>query len=216
MGNKTNPTSMRVGVNQGWKSIWYAGKADYADMMHEDLAITALVKKKLKPAGVAEVRIKRSMNKVLIEIVVARPGVVIGRGGAGIEELKKVLQKKIKGDVEPKIIEVKKNDVSAELIAEAIANQLERRIVPKYASEREIENARNSGGVKGVKIWVGGRIKGVEIARTEKFQWGQIPLQTLKANIDYAERSVQVPNAGKHGIKVWVYKGDKVGITYDE
>ncbi|MBN1915953.1 30S ribosomal protein S3 [Candidatus Dojkabacteria bacterium] len=216
MGNKTNPTSMRVGVNQNWKSVWYSSKSDYAKMMHEDLMINEIIRKKLKPAGVDEIRIKRSMNKVLIEITVARPGVVIGRGGAGIEDLKKELKKKIKGDVEPKILEVKKNDVSANLIAENIGNQLERRIVPKYAAEREVENARSASGVKGVKIWISGRIKGAEIARTEKFQWGRIPLQTLRADIDYSYKSVQVPNAGKQGIKVWVYKGDKNEIEYDE
>lgn len=216
MGNKTNPTSMRVGVNQNWKSIWYASKADYAKMMHEDLKINEIIRKKLKAAGVDEVIIKRSMNKVLIEITVARPGVVIGRGGAGIEDLKKELKKRIKGDVEPKILEIKKNDVSASLIAENIGNQLERRIVPKYAAEREVENARSSGGAKGVKIWISGRIKGAEIARTEKFQWGRVPLQTLRADIDYAYRAIEVPNAGKHGIKVWIFKGDKNEIEYDE
>ncbi len=216
MGNKTNPTSMRVGVNKNWNSIWFANKADYAKTLHEDFAIEKLIRAKIKAAGIDKVIIKRSMNKILIEIIAARPGVVIGRGGAGVEELKKDLQRKVKGQIDLKILEVKKNDVSAAIIAENIGNQLERRIVPKYSVERELENAKSSAIVKGIKVWVSGRIKGAEIARTEKFQWGRVPAQTLRADIDYCYRAVQVPNAGKHGIKVWVFKGDKPEITYED
>lgn len=216
MGNKANTTGMRVGVNRNWNSIWYAHKSDYADIIHEDRKIEKIVRNKIKAAGVDKVIIKRSMNKVLVEIVVARPGVVIGRGGAGVEELKTMLKRKIKGQVDLKILEVKKNDASARLVAEGIANQIERRIMPKYAIEREAENAKSSGSVKGIKIWVSGRIKGAEIARTEKYQWGRVPNQTLRADIDYAYLDRSVPNAGKHGIKVWIYKGDKNEIEYDE
>lgn len=214
MGHKVNPTGYRLGVNKHWQSQWFAGKDKYADNLLSDLKLRAFIQKKLTNAGVAEVIIKRSIKKITIEVHVARPGVVIGRGGAGIEELKKELDKMIEGEVELKILEVKRPETSARLIAESVKSQVERRIVPKYASQREIENAKNSGVIKGVRIWVSGRIKGAEIARTEKFQWGTVPLATLRADIDYCEIFAQVPNAGKQGIKVWVFKGEK--LTEDE
>lgn len=215
MGHKVNPTAYRTGVNKGWSSMWYATKEQFGDYLHEDLKVKEFVSKKLVNAGVAEVKIKRSMNKVLVEIKVARPGIVIGRGGAGIEELKTNLKKMIKGDVDLKIFEVKKPEASAKLIADNIKAQLERRIVPKYAVSRELENAKNSNFVKGVRVWVSGRIKGAEIARTEKFQFGTVPLQTLRADIDYVQTEAMVPNAGKHGIKVWVFTGEKLNIEND-
>jgi small subunit ribosomal protein S3 len=215
MGHKVNPTAYRTGVNKGWSSMWYATKEQFGDYLHEDLKVKEFVSKKLVNAGVAEVKIKRSMNKVLVEIKVARPGIVIGRGGAGIEELKNNLKKMLKGEVDLKIFEVKKPEASAKLIADNIKAQLERRIVPKYAVSRELENAKNSNLVKGVRVWVSGRIKGAEIARTEKFQFGTVPLQTLRADIDYIQIEAQVPNAGKHGIKVWVYTGEKLNIEND-
>jgi len=209
MGQKIHPVGIRLAVNKGWKSSWYADKANYAELLQSDTKVRDYVAKKLKTAGVHDIKIKRSMNKIAVEIVVARPGVVIGRGGAGIEELKKELNRELRTNVDLKILEIKRPETSARLIAQNIKDQLERRIVPKYASQREIDNARNSGEVKGVRVWVSGRIKGVEIARTEKFQWGTVPLQTLRADIDYYYDTAQVPNAGKHGIKVWVYKKDK-------
>jgi small subunit ribosomal protein S3 len=215
MGHKVNPTAYRTGVNKGWSSVWYTPKEQFADYLHEDLKVRAFVSKKLLNAGVQEVKIKRSMNKVMVEIKVARPGIVIGRGGAGIEELKLTLKKMIKGEVDLKIFEVKRPEASAKLVADNIRAQLERRIVPKYAASREIDNAKNSNFVKGIRIWVSGRIKGAEIARTEKFQWGTVPLQTLRADIDYCYLDADVPNAGKHGIKVWVYIGEKHNIDND-
>jgi len=213
MGHKVNPTAYRIGVNKGWNSVWYAPKEQYADYLHEDLKVRAFVAKKLFNAGVQEVKVKRSMNKILVEVKVARPGIVIGRGGAGIEELKNTLKKMVKGELELKIFEVKKPETIAKLIGDNIKMQLERRIVPKYAVSRELENARNSNVVKGIRVWVSGRIKGAEIARTEKFQWGTVPLQTLRADIDYCYMTAQVPNAGTHGIKIWVYTGEKSDIT---
>jgi len=212
MGQKVNPKGVRIGYNQGWNSVWYAPKEKFADLLHEDIKVREFVFKKLQNAGVNEVIVKRSMNKILIEISVARPGVVIGRGGAGIEALKKELNKMMEGEVEVKIFEIKKPEIKARLIAENIRGQLVRRIVPKFAVLRELENVKKSGAVKGIKIWVSGRIKGAEIARTEKFQWNSVPLQTLRADIDYAFLEAQVPNAGKHGIKVWVYLGEKTSL----
>lgn len=213
MGNKANPTGLRIGINKGWNSYWYAPKEQYADYLHEDLKIRNFIMNKLVNAGIENVKIKRSMNKTMVEIKVARPGVVIGRGGAGIEELKLDVKKMVKGDVDLKIFEVKKPESVAKIVADNIKMQLERRVVPKYAATREIENAKNSLAIKGIRIWISGRIKGVEMARTEKFQWGSIPLQTLRADIDYCCVSAQVPNAGLHGIKVWIYKGEKLDIS---
>jgi small subunit ribosomal protein S3 len=213
MGHKVNPTGYRLGVNKGWNSIWYAPKEEFADNLHEDLKIRAYVFKKLFNAGVESVIIKRSMNKVLVEVKVARPGIVIGRGGAGIEELKNILKKMVKGEIELKIFEIKKAEAVAKIVADNVKAQLERRVVPRYAVSREIENAKNSNIVLGIRVWVSGRIKGVEIARTEKFQWGTVPLQTLRANIDYYYLTAAVPNAGIHGIKVWIYTGEKNEIN---
>jgi small subunit ribosomal protein S3 len=214
MGNKVNPVAHRLGVNKGWNSSWFAPKELYSKYLHEDLILRDYVRKALVNAGVDTVQIKRSMNKVSVEVKVARPGVVIGRGGAGIEDLKNNIKKMLKGDVELKVFELKKPETVARLIAENVRAQVERRVVPKYSMMREIETAKNSNACLGIRIWVSGRIKGAEIARTEKFQWGSIPLQTLRADIDYAYITAQVPNAGKHGIKVWVYLGEKT--TYSE
>ena len=216
MGQKINATGFRVGVNKGWGSFWYAPKDQFAKLLHDDIKIKKFIREKIEPAGVNLVKIKRSMNKVIIEVRVARPGVVIGRGGAGIEELKKQLNKMIKGEVDLKVYEIKNPEIQARLIAENIKNQLTRRIVPKFAATREIENAKKSGIVKGIKIWVSGRIKGAEIARVEKFQWGSVPMQTLRADIDYAYVDAQVPNAGKQGIKVWVYTGEKLDLDEND
>lgn len=212
MGQKVNANGIRIGVNKGWKSFWFAPKDQYADFLHEDLKLKEYVRGKIEAAGVDSIKIKRSMNKILIEISVARPGVVIGRGGSGIEEMKKELNRIVKGDVELKVFEIKNPEIKARLIADNIKNQLIRRIVPKFAASREIENAKNSGAIKGIKIQVSGRIKGAEIARVEKFHWGSVPMQTLRADIDYAYVFAQVPNAGKHGIKVWVYTGEKLDL----
>ncbi len=209
MGQKVNPTGFRLGVNKNWRSQWFANKQNYADNLMSDIKTREYIEEKLSSAGVADITIKRYVNKIVVEINVARPGVVIGRGGAGIEDLKKQLSKKLNTEVELKVFEVKRPEISAKLVAEAVKQQVERRIVPKYACQREIENAKNTGLIKGIRIWVSGRIKGVEIARTEKFQWGTVPLQTLRADIDYIQIDAQVPNAGKHGIKVWIYKGEK-------
>ncbi len=153
--------------------------------------------------------IKRYIKKIEIEIQVARPGVVIGRGGEQIEEMKKEISRIAKGKVELKVVEVKNPDISAQLIADRIAEQLERRIVPKFVMATELEKAVNSGKIRGIRIWVSGRIKGAEIARAEKVEWGTVPLQNIFTDIDYAFAEAQVPNAGKHGVKVWVHRKDE-------
>lgn len=210
MGHKINPTGFRIGVNKNWSSIWYKTKPEYADTVIEDQKIRKFLKTKLKNAGMAKILIKRSMNKVMIELMVARPGVVIGKGGSGIEELHKALSKVTKADVKiSKVLEVKKPEVQAALIAENIASQCERRINPKRAALKAVEAAMATGLIKGIEVWVGGRINGAEIARIERVHQGTVPRHSLRADIDYAHAEGHVPSAGIHGVKVWVNKGEK-------
>lgn len=212
MGQKVHPRGFRLGINKQWESYYYVDKEDYADTLQEDLLIRKLIEKKLKNARVDSITIKRAMNRLLIEVNVARPGVAIGRGGAGMEELKEEIQKISKQKPEIKLYEVKRPEISSKIVAENVAEQVSRRVIPKFAAQKEIENAQQSGMIKGIKIWVSGRIKGAEIARTEKFQWGTVPLHTLRADVDYTFLDCLVPNAGIHGIKVWIYKGEKATL----
>jgi small subunit ribosomal protein S3 len=213
--HKINPIGFRIGVNKNWDSRWYANKHDYADLLLADLKARALINKKLKPAGVAQIIIKRLINKVVIEIYVARPGVVIGRSGAGIQILKDELTKLLKQPVEVKPFEVKNPDTIAKLVAENIASQCERRVNPKVAMQKAADAAMATGQIKGIAIWVGGRIKNADMARVEKVKQGVIPRHTLRADIDYAFTVGQVPRAGKHGVKVWINKGEKNTYSVD-
>jgi small subunit ribosomal protein S3 len=213
MGQKIHPNAIRLGVNKPWKANWFAKKGEFAENLRKDTEIRDFLFEKLRAAGLDSVVIKRYSNRLELHIHVARPGVVIGRGGSGIEQVKKSLMQKYGTNIELKVYEVKRPEVSASLIADNIVNQLERRIVPKFICQRVIESAKATNAIKGIRIWVSGRIKGAEIARTEKFQWGTVPLQTIRANVEYAYLTAQVPNAGKHGIKVWIYTGEK--FSYD-
>lgn len=213
--HKVNPIGFRIGINKNWNSRWYANKHKYADLVIDDIKIRKIISEKLKNAGVASIVIKRAMSKIVVEIEVARPGVVIGKGGAAIASLKQELAKLTKQDIEPKIFEVKNPEVVAKLVAEGIAMQCEKRIAPKVASMKAIEAAMDSGKIQGIAIWVGGRIKGAEMARVEKFQKGNVPRHTLRTNIDYAFAEALVPGAGKHGIKVWINKGEKLSYSID-
>ncbi len=213
--HKVNPVGFRIGVNKNWNSRWYASKEDYAEKYLSDKKVNALVEEKLKQAGVASIVIKRLINKVLIEISVARPGVVIGRGGAGINALKEELTKLLKTNVDIKIFEIKNPDIIAKLVAENIAQQCERRINPKMTAGKAVEAAKNTGLVKGIEVWIGGRIKGAEMARREKVRWGVVPRHTIRADLDYAFVEAMVPQAGKHGIKVWINKGEKSSYSID-
>lgn len=213
--HKINPIGFRIGVNKNWDSRWYANKHDYADRLLDDLKVKEEINKRLKPAGVAQVIIKRMINKVLIEVFVARPGIVIGRSGSGIQTLKDDLTKLLKQPVEVKPYEVKNPDAIAKLIAENIAIQCEKRIAPKIAMQKAVEAAMATGVVKGIAIWVGGRIRGADMAKVEKIQQGVVPRHTLRADLDYAFTFAQVPRAGKHGIKVWVNKGEKNTYVVD-
>ncbi len=213
MGQKVNPTGFRIGVNQDWQTVAYSPKSDYAKSLVREAKVRDYILLNMKTAGVVSINIKRVMQKILIEIEVSRPGLVIGKGGAGIEKIKKELSRITQTkQIEIKLFEAKQSEGSAKLIAESISLQLSKRIVPKFAVNRELENIKKAQNVKGVRIAVSGRIKGAEIARTEKFQWGSVPLQTLRSDIDYYYMPISVPNAGIHGVKVWVYKGEKLGI----
>lgn len=215
--HKVNPVIFRIGVNKNWKSRWYVNKHNYADTFLIDKKIREYIESKLKTSGVGSVIIKRTMNKVIVEISVARPGIVIGRGGTAINELKKKLEKIAKQEVEPKIFEIKNPEIVASLVAQNVAMQCEKRVPPKVAAERAKRAAIESGLIKGITIWVGGRIKGAEIARVEKVSWedGNVPRHTLRADIDYGFTEAQVPGAGKHGIKVWINKGEKNSYAID-
>jgi len=213
--HKVNPIGFRIGINKNWDSRWYANRKEYSDNFLTDLKFKRLIAVKLKSGGVASVIIKRLINKVLVEISVAKPGVVIGRGGAGITTLKDELSKLSKQQVEVKIFEVKNPDAVARIVAENIAMQCEKRVAPQIAISKAIQSAKENEAIKGMEIWIGGRIKGAEMARRVKGKFGVVPRQTLRADLDYAFAEAQVPGAGKHGIKVWINKGEKTTYNID-
>jgi len=208
--HKVNPIVFRIGINKTWDSRWFASDvATYNQYLKQDFAIREIVHTDLRFAGVAKVVISRLAKKVSLEVHVAKPGIAIGRSGAGIASLKDKLEKKFKLDFEIKLVEVRKPDASAKLVAEAIAQQCERRIAPKIAAQKAIEAVKNISEVKGISIWIRGRLKGVDMARVEKYSDGIVPRHTLRADLDYAFAVAQVPRAGKHGIKVWINLGEK-------
>ena len=207
MGQKVNPHGLRVGVIKGWDAKWYADKKNFADYLIEDTEIRSLVKEKYYTAGISKIEIERAAKRVKLNIFTAKPGMVIGKGGAGIEALKVELAKII---TDKKIIiniqEVKKPETNAQLMAENIALQLEKRISFRRAMKQTIQRAMKSGA-KGVKTACAGRLGGAEMARTEQYNEGTIPLQTLRADIDYGFAEADTIY-GKIGVKVWVYNGE--------
>lgn len=212
MGRKVNPNAIRMGVNKTWNSVWYADKRQFPKLLAEDLKIKKLIKKKLHDSGIDSIKIFRSVNKLEIEVYVAKPGVAIGRGGEGIDQLQKEIRKLTKEDAEVKIKEVGKADLSATILARGIADGIERRQPSKLLMINAKEKAMMAGA-KGIKIWVGGRINNASQARTVKLNGGSVPAQTIKADIDYAEETANTIDAGLMGVKVWVYKGDKSDIN---
>jgi len=205
LGQKVHPYGFRLGVNKTWISRWFTEK-DYAKNLHEDLQIRKYVKNNLKFAGVSKVDIERAVGKVKVNVHTARPGVVIGKKGQGIETLKNSIQRLTKNEVVLNIIEVKRPEMDAQLIAENVAMQLEKRVAFRRAMKKSIFNARKFGA-KGVKIKCSGRLAGSEIARSEWYVEGSVPLHTLRADIDYGFGEAKTVY-GIIGIKVWVYKGD--------
>ena len=207
MGQKVNPHGLRVGVNKNWSSKWYADKTNFADFLVEDNKVRNYVKKKLYAAGVASVVIERpAADKVKIIIATARPGMVIGRAGDGIDELKKSLIKLTGKTVEISIEEVRRSELDAQLTAESIAQALERRVSFRRAMKSAIQRTMKSGA-KGIKVLVSGRLGGAEIARSEKYSEGNVPLHTLRADIDYGFAEADT-TYGKIGVKVWVNHGE--------
>ncbi len=206
MGQKINPTGLRIGVIKDWESRWYAKKGTFGDTLYEDYQIREYLLETLAPAGVPKVEIERDAKRVRINIHVAKPGMVIGRGGSEIEKLKAILEKKLGKSVSLNIIEVKIPDANAQLVAENIAGQLERRVSYRRALKQAIGRTMKLGA-KGIKIQVSGRVGGAEIARSETYKEGTIPLQTIRADIDYGFAEAKT-TYGRLGIKVWIYTGE--------
>lgn len=212
MGQKVNPHGLRVGVIKDWNAKWYADKKTFAANIVEDQKIREFIKKKLFNAGISEIVIERAAKRVKVNIHTAKPGVVIGRGGAGIEALKKEMMPLVNGKtLLLNIVEVKYVDGDAQLMAESIAQQLEKRISFRRAMKQTIQRAMRTTGVKGVKTMCGGRLGGAEIARSESYREGTIPLQTLRADIQYGFAEANT-TYGKIGVKVWVYKGEVLPV----
>ena len=206
MGQKINPTGFRLAVSRNWASRWYANNRDFSKMLVEDIKVRDYLKKKLKNASVGRVLIERPAKNARITVYSARPGVVIGKKGEDIETLKADLQKLIGVPVHVNIEEIRKPETDAQLIADSIAQQLEKRIMFRRAMKRAMQNAMRLGA-QGIKIMSSGRLNGIEIARTEWYREGRVPLHTLRANIDYGTSEAHT-TYGVVGIKVWVYKGD--------
>ncbi len=209
MGQKVNPIGLRLGINKTWDSRWYSDD-NYAKFLHEDLKIKKHIKEKLKSAGISKVLIERTSKKVSVSIHTARPGVVIGKKGADIDKIKKDLGQFTKDEVTVNIIEVRKPEIDAKLIAESVADQLERRITFRRAMKRSVQSSLRLGA-KGIRINCAGRLGGAEIARTEWYREGRVPLHTLRADIDYGVAKAHT-TYGVIGIKVWIYKGDLTTI----
>jgi len=205
MGQKVNPIGMRVGINRTWDSLWFADK-DYATQLHEDIAIRKLIKTLLNAAGVSKVIIRRTGKIIVVEIHTARPGVVIGKKGADIEKIKQSVGKITKSEVNINIVEVRKPEIDATLIAENIAQQLERRVAFRRAMKRAVQSALRFGAL-GIRINCSGRLGGAEIARMEWYREGRVPLHTLRADIDYGTARANT-TYGVIGLKVWVFKGE--------
>ena len=206
MGQKVNPIGMRLGVNRTWESRWYASKGDYAGLLHEDLKIRDTLMRDLRQAGVARVVIERPHKKCRVTIHSARPGVIIGKKGADIDKLKSKIASMTNSEVVVNIVEVRKPEVDAQLVAESIAQQLERRVGFRRAMKRAVQSAMRLGAL-GIRINCGGRLGGAEIARTEWYREGRVPLHTLRANIDYGV-SEAMTAYGICGVKIWIFKGE--------
>lgn len=205
MGQKVNPHGLRVGIIKTWDAKWYADK-DYAKNLHEDVKIRDFIKQKLYATGIARVEIERAANRVKVIIHTAKPGMVIGRGGSGIEELKGLLRKLTGKAIDINIAEVKQPELDATLVAENIAAQLEKRISFRRAMKQSVGRTMRMGA-KGIKVMVGGRLGGAEIARSEGYREGSIPLHTLRADISYGTAEAHT-TYGRIGVKVWIYKGE--------
>lgn len=213
MGQKVNPHGLRVGIIKDWDEVWYANKSEFSDNIVESDKIRKHIQKKLRLANVSRVVIERPAGKIRVNISTSKPGLVIGKGGTGIEDLKKDIEKITKKPSNINIIEIKKPDVDAKLVAQNVASQLERRISFRRAMKQVMQKAMKMGA-KGIKTSVSGRLGGAEIARTEHYHDGTIPLQTLRADIDYGVAEANT-TYGKIGVKIWIYKGEVLPAKKD-
>ena len=205
MGQKVNPVGMRIGIIRDWESKWFADK-DYAKLLHEDLKVREYIMKRLNDASVSKIEIERAANRVNISIHTAKPGMVIGKGGTEVEALRKALNQLTEKRVHINIIEIKRADLDAKLVAENIARQLENRVSFRRAQKQTLQRAMRAGA-KGIKTQVSGRLGGADIARAEHYSEGTVPLHTLRADIDYATAEADT-TYGKLGVKVWIYRGE--------
>lgn len=206
MGQKVNPHGFRVGVIKDWDSRWYADKKNFADYLVQDDKIRKYLKKKLFTAGISTIEIERAAKRVKVTINTSKPGMVIGKGGSGVEQTRKELEKMIGGNVSVNVEEIKRPETNAQLVAENIASQLERRVSFRRAMKQSMQRSAKYG-IKGIKTSVSGRLGGADMARTEGYSEGTIPLQTLRADIDYGFAEADT-TYGKIGVKVWIYKGE--------
>ena len=207
MGQKTHPYGFRLGYNKPWKSRWYADR-DYADLLLEDVKLRRELKDRLRSAGVSSIDIERAANKLVVRIATARPGIIIGRKGAEIDKLKQEVSKRTKREVHIDIVEVHRPELDATLVAESIALQLEKRVAFRRAMRKAVDSALRFG-CKGIKVRVAGRLNGAEIARKEWYLQGRLPLQTLRADIDYGTAEAQT-TYGVIGEKCWIYQGENI------
>jgi small subunit ribosomal protein S3 len=207
LGQKTHPYGFRLGYNKGWRSRWFA-KKEYADLLHEDVVLRGQLKERLRSAGVSGIDVERAANKLVVRIYTARPGIIIGRKGSEIDKLKNEVQKRTKREVHIDIQEVHRPELDAQLVAESIALQLEKRVAFRRAMRKAVDSALRFG-CKGIKVRVAGRLNGAEIARKEWYLQGRLPLQTLRANIDFGTAEAHT-TYGVIGVKCWIYQGEKV------
>ncbi|MDB5085281.1 MAG: ribosomal protein [Bacilli bacterium] len=205
MGQKVNPIGFRVGVIRDWESKWFAGKKEYTELLHEDIKVRKYVLSKLKDAAVSHVEIERAANRVNVTVFTAKPGMVIGKGGTEVDNLRNYLSQMTGKRVHINISEIKFPELNAKLVADNIALQLERRIAFRRAMKQSIQRTMRSGA-KGIKVQVSGRLGGAEIARTEGYSEGTVPLHTIRADIDYAHCEAHT-TYGRIGVKVWIYRG---------
>ena len=206
MGQKVSPIGLRIGINKDWESKWIAPKKDFAKYLNNDIKIREYLEKKLKDAGISKIEIERTAKRTEVIISTAKPGVIIGRGGEGIKELKQALSKLVDEDIQVSIVDVKSIDLNATLVAKSIARQIEAR-APFRQAEKKAIRAAMKAGAKGIKTLVSGRLNGVEMARSEGYQEGIIPLHTIRADIDYGFAEAHT-TYGKLGVKVWICKGE--------
>ena len=209
MGQKVHPYGFRIGVNKTWRSRWYAEKK-YADLLHEDLRLREDLKRRLGHAGVSGIEVERAANKLKVNILTSRPGIIIGRKGVEVDRLKDEIRKRTGRDVFINILEIDKPEVDAQLVAEAIGMQLVKRVAFRRAMRKAVESAQRFGA-RGIKVRVGGRLGGSEIARSEWYLEGQLPLHTLRADLDYGFAEART-TYGVIGIKVWMYRGEERAI----